>query len=827
MKAQIVISLIILLSITSCTNHTNYFENFNSTNDRIWIGKNFWSIPLEDWKVEDGKLHCSGHVPQARVNLLTHVLSPDEGEFEASVIISLTGKGDVPGSAGFLIGIEDDEDPDVRAACYFGKGIPAGVSVKGYAFLMDMKVDLPERFDFEEFNITLKGNDKRIKMEITDKNGLRVKDLSVNTQSIRGLVAIATNLYTDKKEKPGNSNFSFDNLKLTGSKVKEKTENAFGPVLWTMYTLNKNQVKLMALLPPLGENDNKEVNLELKQGFGWKQVATETIDPDSRTVVFKIDNWDASKNVDYRVAYHEKDTKGTETEAYYQGTIRRDPSDRPLKLAGLTCQYTSGYPYTPLVNNMKQLDPDMLYFSGDQIYEPNGGYPIKRGPADVSIVNYLGKYYMFGWAFGDLMRDRPTVCTPDDHDVYHGNLWGEKGEKMPEGAGTSDSPGFRQSVNMVNVVNRTQCGQLPDPYDPTPIKRGMSVWYTSLNYGRVSFAIISDRIFKTAPGAVSDWEGRHDHMEEPREDLSFLDKPGVEMIGERQTEFLEDWMMDWKDTDMKVLLSQTVYANVATHHGSLDNYLYGDLDSGGWPKSGRDKIIRLLRKGAALHINGDQHLSTLVQYGLENYRDAGWSFCTPAICNFYMRWFLPDELGITMTDRPEHGYPNTGNFEDSFGNKNFVYAVGNPGKITEDKSSRYKNAQLRVSGFGMITFDKQERTIEMDSWRFLADVNDPNPIRDQYPGWPMKISQFDNLGTGAENILPAIKVNEANQLIRIINEKTSEVVNIFRMHGNEIQPGLFESGTFTVIVGEGENAKEITGLKTETGENNEIVEVVL
>lgn len=827
MKAHVVISILILLSITSCINQTNYFENFNNTNDRVWIGKDFWSIPMEDWKVEGGKLHCSGHVPQARLNVLTHVLSPGAGDFEASVIISLTDRNNVPGSAGFLVGLKDEEDPDVRAACYFGEGIPAGVSVKGYAFLLDEKIDLPEKFDFEEFNITIKGNNKRLKMEVTDKNGLRVKDLSVNIEDVDGLIAIATNLHTGSNEKPGNSNFTFDNLKLTGTKVEEKEENAFGPVLWTMYTLNRDNVKLMALLPPLGENDNKEVTLELKQGLGWKHIATESIEADSRTAVFSIDNWDATRNTDYRVAYNEKDTKGVETKTYYQGTIRRDPNDRPLKLAGLTCQFTSGYPYTPLVKNMKELDPDMLYFSGDQIYEPNGGYPIKRTPVDASILSYLGKYYMFGWAFGDLLRDRPTICTPDDHDVFHGNLWGEGGIKKPGGAGSSDTRGFMQSVEMVNVVNRTQCGQLPDPYDPTPIKQGMSVWYTGLTYGRVSFAIISDRIFKTGPEAVSRWEGRHDHMIEPHEDLSFLDKPGVEMIGERQTQFLEDWMMDWKDTDMKVLLSQTVFANVATHHGSLENYLYGDLDSGGWPKAGRDKVIRLLRKGAALHINGDQHLSTLVQYGLDNYRDAGWSFNTPAICNFYMRWFLPDELGIPVVDRPKHNYPNTGKYTDAFGNKNYVYAVGNPGKITVDKSSRYGNAQLRVSGFGMITFNKQERTIKMDSWRFLADVKNPNPVRDQFPGWPLTISQYDNLGMGAENILPEIIVNKENQLIRIVNEETSEVVNIFRIHGDRIQPKLFESGTYTVLIGEGESIKELKGLKTKTGENSEITEVEL
>ena len=556
-------------------------------------------------------------------------------------------------------------------------------------------------------------------------------------------------------------------------------------------------------------------------------MATETIEPDSRTAIFRIDNWDAARNVDYRVEYIEKDANGTETKNHYEGTIRRDPENNPLKLSALTCQFTSGFPYTPLVENIKYLNPDLLYFSGDQVYEPNGGYPIIRNPADISILNYLGKYYMFGWAFGELMRDRPTICTPDDHDVYHGNLWGEAGTAMPGGDNTSDSPGFRQSVRMVNTVNRTQCGQLPDSFDPTPIKRGMSVWYTSLIYGRISFAIISDRIFKTAPGAVSKWEGRHDHMKEPFEDLSFLDKPGVEILGERQHQFLDKWITDWEDADMKVLLSQTVFANVATHHGSLDNYLYGDLDSGGWPKSGRDKVIRLLRKGAAFHINGDQHLTSLVQYGLDDYRDAGWSFCPPAICNYYMRWFLPDELNIPVVDRPEHAYPNTGKYEDSFGNKNFIYATGNPGKITVDNSSRYGNAQLRVSGFGMVTFDKQNRTVAMDAWRFNADVRNPNLIRDQFPGWPFKISQFDNLGHGAEHILPEITVNKDNQVIQIIDEETSELIIIIRIHGNKIQPQVFYDGIFTAVIGEGENAVKVTGLKTKKGENNEKIEVGL
>lgn len=808
---------------TSCTKQKGFLADFNTTNDRIWVGKDFWSIPLEDWKVEDGKLFCVGGISDSRVHLLTHVLAPDAGDFQVSTKIMLNEKGNVPGSAGLIIGAYDDEDSSAKAACYFGKGIKAGVSLNGYAFIKDKKLDLPKEFDYSEFIVSVSGNNNKLKMNISDKNGAKIKELSCDVDGIQGLVAVGNNFDFGKKEKPGNSKFSFDELSLSGSKVVEKPDNSFGPILWTMYTLSKETVKLMALLPPLGADDNQDVTLQLKKGSEWETIATQSIEADSRTAIFKLEKWEETKAVNYRVQYVEKGKYGTETLNYYEGIIRKNPVDKPLKLGGLTCQFHFGFPYTPLVNNLTTLNPDMLYFSGDQIYEGNGGYGIKREPTDVSIVNYLGKYYMFGWAFGSLMRDRPTVCTPDDHDVFHGNLWGEAGIAKPGGAGSSDTRGFMQSVEMVNAVNRTQCGQLPDPYDATPAERGMTVWYTDINYGRVSFAVVSDRIYKTGPEAVSDWEGRHDHMKDLRKDLSFLDKDGVKMLGDRQLKFLNDWKMDWKGADMKVLLSQTVFANVATHHGNYYGYLYGDLDSGGWPRSGRNKAIKIMRQVGAFQVSGDQHVPSLVQYGIEEYRDANWCFCTPAIAVMYLRWFRADEMGYPVLDRPEHAYPNTGKYTDAFGNKNYVYAIGNPGKNTIDRDSRYSHAQIRSSGFGMIKFDQTERTIDIDAWRFLADVENPNHVKDQFPGWQKQITQFDNLGKGAKNILPEISVNKPNQLIQIVDVKTGELVYIFRMKGDKIQPKVFNSGTYSICIGE----KEVGNFVSQEGSNSEKISLEL
>jgi len=421
---------------------------------------------------------------------------------------------------------------------------------------------------------------------------------------------------------------------------------------------------------------------------------------------------------------------------------------------------------------------------------------------------------MFGWAFGDLMRDRPTVCTPDDHDVYHGNLWGEAGKHLFAKNNNADLGGFTQSVQMVNVVNRTQCGNLPDPYDPTPIGDGMSVWYTGITYGRVSFAVVSDRIFKSGPEIVSSWQGRKDHLTAPLKDPSQLIKPGLKMLGDRQIKFLGDWITDWEGADMKVLLTQTVFAGVATHHGSLLGYVYGDLDSGGWPKNGRDRAIKIMRKGFVFQIAGDQHVPSLVQYGVDDYRDAGWCFCTPAISVGYQRWFLPDELGWEVSGRPGHGEPNTGDYEDAFGNKNFVYAIGNPDKQSKwDK--RYFQAHKRSSGFGVCTFNKDDRTIKIDSWKFLAHVDNPNE-NDQFPGWPVTISQMDNYGRKAVAYLPEIRVNKPNQLIQVIDGQ-GELVYVVRINGNSFHPKVFKKGNYSVIIGEDGLMRKLKNVSTGSG----------
>jgi len=783
----------------------SFSANFDDTHDRIWIGEEFWSIPLEDWRVRDGRIECIGNRPTMRVNLLTYILKEQAGDAEVSVSMGLLDKeNDGSGSAGFRLGIYDQQDNDVRAHCYFGQGIDAIVHTSGKLRLGDQTTGLPQDFDLSAFGLILKisPQEDAYSLELTAKDGNQNSATVAqnNVPPMRGLLALVNQRGEGASQSP---HFWFDDWRASGSKLQHHPENAFGPILWSMYTLSRNVLKMTAQMPPLNSQNEQQVELQIEQNGTWETVGKEKIDPDARTATFRISDWDDSQNIDYRLVYDEPLKEGQTKTSYYEGTIQRNPVDRPLRFGALTCQHGSGFPYTPVRENLAARNLDLLYFSGDQIYEGNGGYGIIRFPADESIVNYLGKWYMFGWAFGEIMRDRPTICTPDDHDVFQGNLWGEGGKNMTKEEWQQYRGaigGYVQPAEMVNAVHRTQCAHLPDPYDPAPIKQDISVWYTDLLYGRMSFAIISDRIFKTGPTKVAFWSGRPDHLRQELPNVDAIDSPELHLIGERQRNFLQHWVRDWKGADMKVLLSQTILTNAATHHGGNKDVLAADLDSGGWPIPARNETLDLIRKAFAFHIAGDQHLPTLIHYGIDDFKDAGWAFCNPAIYVGYERRFLPEKLGMSKICQPEHGLPNTGCYRDGFGNPNFVYAVGNP--VWEPvKSPRYQRGQEKSSGFGEVEFDQQNRTITVKSWRFLADMQNPDST-DQFPGWPHTIHQLDNYGRKATDWLPDIKVNGLeNPVVEIINENTGELVMSVRINGTDFSPKVFSREMYTIRVG--------------------------
>ena len=729
----------------------NYFHSdWNVSNDRVWLGEDYWANPMEGWRIVDGAAECQTGGGDRNIHLITHQVTRP-GEFVMSVRVQRVEVLKKDGGAGFRIGIKSELD-EYRSNLFAKSGIVAGV-IDGNLQIGRKQTPLKDGDSGQLLRLHGKPSGESIELtlsSVTDDGKVRTTATTkVPQQAVMGNVALVNNFDSSLKPAQG-GRYRFSNWTVGGSAFTVDHTRRFGAILWSMYTLSDSRsdegfvMKISALLPPLGARDNDSVELQVDREGNWKSLGHARLDRDAWTATFRVSNWDETREHRYRLVYQEQKTNKTVRTSEWTGVIKANPSGRPLRLGALTCQNHYGFPYAPVADNVVKLDPDMLYFSGDQLYESHGGYGLIRDPAGPAILNYLRKFYMFGLAFREALRDRPTVCIPDDHDVFQGNIWGEGGAAMKGiDKGASSKGGYREPARMVNVVHRTCAAHHPDYFDPTPCEQDISVYYGDMVYGDVSFAILGDRQFKSGPERVETGSGRADHVRDRDVDTLHLDKPGLILLGERQEEFLKHWVDDWRGHSMKVLLSQTVFSGVATHHGGFNGYLKADLDSGGWPQTPRNNTVRLLAKGMPLHINGDQHLTTLSQYGADEQRDSCWSFCTPAIAAGYPRWWRPDEIDMPHENRPKHGLPNTGEFLDGFGNKVYVYAVGNP--VVGKAKNRYERAHEKGSGFGLVTIDTEKKTYTLDSFRFLIDPTDGNP-ENQFPGWPVTIHQEENGG---------------------------------------------------------------------------------
>jgi len=546
-------------------------------------------------------------------------------------------------------------------------------------------------------------------------------------------------------------------------------------ICFALYTVHHDIVKLTAQLYPLEEGEPRTVRLEVNRDGRWREVArTEVITP-GWTAPFRVENWDMTRDVPYRVRHGQ--------EAVYEGLIRRNPVEKEeIVVAAFTGNsiypgHGGDIPRADIVENLKRLKPDLLFFSGDQVYDHNRHYAY---------------WLKFGRDFGSCIRSTPTVTIPDDHDVGQANLWGAGGKKSNTGAGHDG--GYFKPVEYVREVERAQTSHLPDPYDPTPVARGIGVYYTALEWGGISFAILEDRKFKSGPqGLVPQMGPRPDHVTGSDYDPKALDVPGATLLGERQLKFLRAWAADWRGAEMKAVLSQTIFCGGAHLHGSRNDRLAADLDSNGWPQTGRRNALAEMRKAFAFHIAGDQHLGTIIHHGIDEWNDAGWSFCVPSIANLYLRWWAPREPGKNRAPgMPEY----CGEFLDGFANKITVWAVANP-----TPEENHDKLTTRAAGFGVVRFNKTRRTITMECWPRNVDVTDPRAK--QYAGWPKTISQLDNYGRAAVAWLPTVKVRGMDDpVVQVIDEGSGEIVYTLRIKGREFRPRVFHKGAYTLRVGE-------------------------
>lgn len=829
-KSICLFSLLLSLILLSCqptSNSSDFNSNWSLHPDieRPWAGGDYWLNPLQAWLQEDGQLKVIAAGGDRNAVLLTRKPKPGQ-DFQMQVDIENLALDESENAwVGFQIGLQGQfkELPDDAV---HGRGLSLGLTTKGQLFIGDSTHTAQiESVDIQEFTLKLEAvaktnNNYDLQLKLLQNDGSEQASLSriVSDSWVDGLVALScsqilpqsANFSTNRphfndvpelgKKGGGETRFAFSNWKFTGA-LEVLEDSSYGPILWAQYTLSDNILKMSAQLAPIG-NGPRAVELEVD----GQEIARENCNAPGNNALFRIENWESDKDHKYAILY--TDAEGQQHR--YTGQIPKNPNQEQIKVASLSCVDDVGFPHWDLTRNVAVHNADLYLFHGDQIYERVGGYGVERS----STLDYLRKWYIWGWAFRDLIRNRPVVIIPDDHDVFHGNLWGEGGKRADVSLGwgydSQDDGGYKEPPEFVNMVHRTQTGHLPDPYDPTPVLNDISVYYTNMNYGGLSLAILGDRQWKSAPkymfpDAAIENGWPQNTAWNPKTDAFH---PDAQLLGPRQEAFLEDWVQDWAPkTVFKVVVSQSPFCNVATLPKDIyhDKYVPGlprykpgeypeddrpvaDFDSNGWPQNKRNKAINTIRKAFALHVTGDQHLGSTGQYGVVENGDGNYWISSPAVSNLWPRRWYPAERASTGRSEDDPRY--VGDYEDGFGNKIRVKAIANPYDLDRKPDRIFDKAP----GYSIITFNKSERTMELAVWPRWAAPNRDDGASQPFPGWPITIQQQDNFGKDIAGYLPPIEV-DGEELIKLYDEQSEELIYAIRPPKGSFLAKVFDAYT--------------------------------
>ncbi|MGC6427138.1 MAG: alkaline phosphatase D family protein [Akkermansiaceae bacterium] len=761
---------------------------------RPFLSGELWSNPLEDWELNDGGIQNTHSGGNRNVICLTAELDPEAESFTSTVAITrlskeLKGKGYV----GFQLGVLGAQD-DFRESAIYGVGLPLGLNHDGRLFIGTPEPNAPKvPLTDQAINLRISGQRKvdgtftltLIAGRGTQSLGELTLD-KVHPSWVKGLLALTASsaqarmIDPSKERAPtayrgpgfgsasspkevrllphpqkggGDFRFRFTNWLLSGPAVKAHPQRSFGPIWWTTHTVDdENDLRLLAQLAPILPSNAGASRPRLILDID-DQSFEGTIDPISYTALFQVPFGKKNRNRPYKVRF----LNGAET-SEYTGVIQKIPGEfTPLKVASLSCNDSTGFPHARLEANVRAHLPHVITFHGDQIYEGIGGYGhiISQKPSLRANLSYLRKYAMHGWTWRDILASTPSITIPDDHDVMHGNIWGCAGkaaDMTQKGTdGKQDSGGYKMSVEFVNMVHRTQCGNLPIPQNQFTCESGITTYFTSWKYGNLDFAILADRQFKSAPRPLLpdaqitngwpqnlQWNAKTDALVE-----------GAELLGPQQEAFLAKWA--GQRSVFKVVISQSPFLAPQTlpkdiHHDkhvpSLPVYREGeyapddepkpDFDTNGWPQDKQKVALKLLKKANAIHIVGDQHLGTTGQYGIESYDDGTWWIASPAIANVWPRRWMPSAAPVN----PKPEWPrHLGGFEDGFGNKFTLHAVANPWDIDREPARLFD----RAVGYAITTYDPATGNVTLANWPYTSGPQHQGEDAKPYPGWPVTV----------------------------------------------------------------------------------------
>ena len=121
---------------------------------RPWAGADFWTNPLEDWRLRNGRIENGHSGGDRNVVLLTAELTEAEAGFASSVKVDqLSEQLSKQGFVGFELGLQG-RFGDYRDSAVYGAGFAAGVAFDGRLFVGAPMADAP-RLELPLRNVVL------------------------------------------------------------------------------------------------------------------------------------------------------------------------------------------------------------------------------------------------------------------------------------------------------------------------------------------------------------------------------------------------------------------------------------------------------------------------------------------------------------------------------------------------------------------------------------------------------------------------------------------------------------------------------------------------
>lgn len=753
--------------------------------DRRWPGAQIWANRLQDWSVRDGQLQCAyeyGRSDWRTAHLITHNLNATGDRFEAQITLRAAEAGHV----GILLGGGEGQLNYRQAAMIQGiPGLGGGFLIDAQFangvlairdFGSDAEMKLPKPLSKEQFSAKPKGGDA-LTLSVTGSRKSKTS-FQVNARlASKGREIAAAQTMIDAERLVGSvaivslggtqlAPHRFSSFKLSGDRVTDQPERAYGPIAGALYSVAGDTLKVgvqcmsvgktIHIGKKFGEGARTGVQLEQKQTDGsWQPVARPVgiSEPDYYALI-RVKDYDRSQSADFRVVM----LNGPKDAQPYLFHVPAEPTTGELVIGGISCTGDIGRkslgnksklkagesyvgiwspanqwaPFSGITQPLIERKPDIVFFTGDQIYEwwPT---PIDMSDA-MPAEDYLYKWTIWHWSFKDVTSRVPCLLQTDDHDVWHPNLWGDGNRLMTEG--WEKGGGYIKSSYFVNMIQRTMCGHNPDAFSPGPGDSGITNYFCTFKYGGVDFALLEDRKFKSA--------------------LPTVDAGGdPQMLGDAQLEMLAQWADAADRAPARIVVSQSPYVTLNTRPNGNMNV---DYDSNGWPKPARDIAVELFDKAGEFLFTGDQHLASVTRMDTSVSGKGVFQFSQPAGGCIWWRWFYPNKSEQQKRGAADNNPSFIGQFTDAFGNKFESLAVANPGSEQDMRTRRNPPNHILTSqqrefgigtryrihqgeGFGIIHVDAARNQMTLECWPDRSATM-LTPYQ-QFKGWPIKLKLTD------------------------------------------------------------------------------------